>query len=107
VFGSHFFLNAIIPFSQIQFPVWLNADILPGPGSGNALQVMSKTFIGKVNADVFLNLSRSLIPEADISPGWRTGHLEETDPKAAYTQGSELADKSVWLTYIKGKLDKC
>ena len=50
-------------YMQINFPVMLNADILPGP-------VNSTT--QPVDADTFLELSVRLFPSSTLSVGWTT-----------------------------------
>jgi len=50
-------------YLQINFPVMLNADILPGP-------VNSTT--QPVDADTFLELSVRLFPSSTLSVGWTT-----------------------------------
>ena len=48
--------------SRLMFPVWLNADILPGPSGGPP-----------VEAAVFLRLCTSQFPSATLSTGFTTG----------------------------------
>jgi hypothetical protein len=47
----------------MNFPVMLNADILPGPVS---------SITQPVDADTFLELSVSLFPTSTLSVGWTT-----------------------------------
>lgn len=47
---------------QLTFPVWFNADIVPGPGLNPA----------KVDADEFLRLCQSTFPGRVLSLGWTT-----------------------------------
>ena len=51
---------------RIQFPVWINADIVRGPSrsrNDNDLDVKL------VNPDIFLSLTNQYLPEATVSPG--------------------------------------
>ncbi|XP_075049258.1 protein FAM151B [Mixophyes fleayi] len=52
---------------KIQQPVWINADILPGPG-GNAKAVDSRDFLQTVT---------SYFPDVTLSLGWTTGWRPE------------------------------
>ena len=52
---------------RINFPLWINADIINGPGL--------LKFNKKVNPNVFLDLVKTLVPEATISPGFTTSAL--------------------------------
>ncbi|KAJ8274307.1 hypothetical protein COCON_G00089320 [Conger conger] len=54
----------------INRPVWLNADILPGPNV--------PSFWPVVNSTAFLGLIQSEFPEATISPGWKVLYLPLT-----------------------------
>jgi len=47
---------------RLQFPVWLNADILTGPGGG-----------APVDSGVFLELCTEYFPSASLSTGFTTG----------------------------------
>ncbi|XP_047444356.1 protein FAM151A isoform X2 [Mugil cephalus] len=47
----------------INRPVWLNADILPGPNVPN--------FVRPVNGTIFLQLIQEKFPDATLSPGWK------------------------------------
>ena len=46
----------------INFPLWINADIIDGPG----LNLISNKI---VNADTFLSLANQYAPMATVSPG--------------------------------------
>ena len=46
----------------INFPLWINADIIDGPG----LNLISNKI---VNADIFLSLANQYAPMATVSPG--------------------------------------
>lgn len=50
-------------FLQINFPVMLNADILPGPVNSTATPV---------DADEFLDLCVRMFPSSTLSVGWTT-----------------------------------
>ncbi|XP_076838310.1 protein FAM151A [Brachyhypopomus gauderio] len=61
----------------INRPVWLNADILPGPNVPNFWPV--------VNATQFFGLIQTKFPDVTISPGWAVLYLPFS-PNATYTQ---------------------
>ncbi|XP_072525519.1 protein FAM151A [Salminus brasiliensis] len=61
----------------IHRPVWLNADILPGPNVPNFWPV--------VNATLFFDLIQRKFPDVTISPGWKVLYLS-LFPKVTYTQ---------------------
>nr|XP_015210843.1 PREDICTED: protein FAM151A isoform X1 [Lepisosteus oculatus] len=63
--------------SEINRPVWLNADILHGPNVPN--------FVRVINATRFLSLIQAKFPEATISPGWKALYLP-LFPGATYTR---------------------
>ncbi|KAM6035462.1 protein FAM151B isoform 4-T5 [Theristicus caerulescens] len=48
---------------RLRRPVWINADILPGPNGSNAV----------VDAKVFLDTVTSFFPNVTLSLGWTTG----------------------------------
>ncbi|NWU94333.1 F151B protein, partial [Upupa epops] len=48
---------------QLRRPVWINADVLPGPNGSNAM----------VDAKEFLNTVTSVFPNVTLSLGWTTG----------------------------------
>ncbi len=54
--------------TQMNFPLWLNADVLPGPGSAHS------SYLSPLNATAFLSLCRQLQPSRTLSLGWTTGH---------------------------------
>ena len=70
---------------QISFPVWLNADILIGPGTGTtvALGIESKL----VDPDRFIPLCQEYFPTSTLSTGWTTSGV---NPSAEYTPGIHL-----------------
>lgn len=52
----------------LERPVWLNADVLPGPNGINAV----------VDAEGFLEIVTSFFPDVTLSLGWTTGwHPEQ------------------------------
>ncbi|CAL4173169.1 unnamed protein product, partial [Meganyctiphanes norvegica] len=57
---------------EINFPLWLNADILQGPGSNKQ----------PIDANAFLHLCSEYFPSATLSVGWTTQYI----PDGAYTQ---------------------
>ncbi|XP_068127801.1 protein FAM151B [Hyperolius riggenbachi] len=70
-------LEAVLPSMEtldklrndIKQPVWINADILPGPG-GSAKPVDAKEFLQTVT---------SFFPDVTLSLGWTTGWLPDRD----------------------------
>ena len=50
--------------ARLEFPVWLNADILRGPGGGEP-----------VSAEIFLQLCSRYLPSATLSTGNISSHL--------------------------------
>merc|ERR1712032_363956 len=55
---------------KLKMPLWLNADILQGPGGGDP-----------VEGNAFLDVCKRIFPEATLSVGWTTGpqvHYEES-----------------------------
>lgn len=54
--------------SEIQAPLFLNADILPGPGSGPTAGPTSV----KINGEKFIKICSEFFPEATLSVGWTT-----------------------------------
>lgn len=57
------FLVIIVDGLQITVPVWLNADILPGPGAVSAEAVPAELFLNKVRSD---------FSDFTLSLGWTT-----------------------------------
>ena len=49
----------------LNFPVWVNADVLTGPNAEGS----------NVNAESFFNEIERVFPQCTISPGWKTGLL--------------------------------
>jgi len=64
---------------ELTFPLWLNADILSGPGG-------SRT---PVDANTFLSLCKEYFPDATLSVGWTTGYEQ------GLTYTKEMADEMV------------
>nr|DBA17966.1 TPA: hypothetical protein GDO54_016268 [Pyxicephalus adspersus] len=62
---------------KINRPVWINADILPGPNVNHELGV---------NATQFLNLIQKKFPDITISPGWVTLYLPPIISNRTYTR---------------------
>lgn len=63
---------------QLNFPIWLNADILAGPVNATATPV---------DSDVFLSLCVEFFPEATLSIGWTTRFTNSGDTNGQYTTG--------------------
>lgn len=61
--ASENILEQILVKEEVKFPVWLNADILPGPVNSE---------IVPVDADYFLKTSVTKFPTAMLSVGWTT-----------------------------------
>uniref|UniRef100_A0A3B1K9T3 Protein FAM151A n=1 Tax=Astyanax mexicanus TaxID=7994 RepID=A0A3B1K9T3_ASTMX len=61
----------------INRPVWINADILPGPNVPNFWPV--------INATVFFDLIEKKFPDVTISPGWKVLYLSLL-PNATYSR---------------------
>ncbi|KAL7850928.1 hypothetical protein AOLI_G00212840 [Acnodon oligacanthus] len=61
----------------INRPVWINADILPGPNV--------PSFWPVVNATRFLDLIQKKFPDVTISPGWKVLYIP-LFPNVTYTQ---------------------
>ncbi|XP_051554381.1 protein FAM151A [Myxocyprinus asiaticus] len=61
----------------ISRPVWINADILPGPNVPD--------FWPAVNASAFFGLIQSKFPDITISPGWKVLYLS-IFPNVTYTR---------------------
>ncbi len=89
---------------QINIPVWLNADILPGPGSHDEMIGAAREILGieeeqdeesiipwssimprLLPADEFLQIVAESFPDATLSTGWTTGEPAEGEAYA-YTQ---------------------
>ncbi|XP_041944157.1 protein FAM151A isoform X1 [Alosa sapidissima] len=62
--------------ARINRPVWLNADIIHGPGV--------PSFIPVVNGTRFLQLIQQKFPEVTISPGWKVLYVPQF-PNVTYT----------------------
>ncbi|XP_076149273.1 protein FAM151A [Alosa pseudoharengus] len=62
--------------ARINRPVWLNADIIHGPGV--------PWFIPVVNGTRFLQLIQQKFPEVTISPGWKVLYVPQF-PNVTYT----------------------
>nr|XP_045596747.1 protein FAM151B-like isoform X1 [Procambarus clarkii] len=62
---------------QINFPLWLNADILKGPVESSTVPV---------DADKFLSLCAEYFPQATLSVGWTTKFTSADDEAGAYTK---------------------
>ncbi|XP_053763218.1 protein FAM151B isoform X2 [Panthera pardus] len=66
---------------HLQRPVWINADILPGP-NGNSRVVDAKPFIDTVT---------SFFPDVTFSLGWTTGwHPEKVNEGYSWTMVKEM-----------------
>lgn len=62
------FLENVKPL--LQRPVWINADILPGPNGGSKV----------VDAKAFLDTVTASFPDVTFSLGWTTGcHPEKVN----------------------------
>ncbi|XP_066512667.1 protein FAM151A-like [Hoplias malabaricus] len=61
----------------IHRPVWINADILPGPNVPNFWPV--------INATRFLDLIETKFPDVTISPGWKVLYVPQF-PNVTYSQ---------------------
>ncbi|XP_058159509.1 protein FAM151A [Dasypus novemcinctus] len=66
-------LRQLTEAGKVRRPVWINADILRGPGVPISIQV---------NATQFLALLQEKYPKATLSPGWTTLYL----PNVTYTR---------------------
>jgi len=51
---------------RISFPVWINADVLPGPNADKESNIDAKMFFEEINRN---------FPQCTVSPGYITGHL--------------------------------
>ncbi|KAM8930435.1 protein FAM151A isoform 2-T2 [Pelodytes ibericus] len=69
-------LYAMAAKGQIKQPVWVNADILPGPNINHNIGV---------NASQFLQLVQTKFPDVTISPGWVTLYLPPIISNRTYT----------------------
>ncbi|XP_072593002.1 protein FAM151B isoform X3 [Vulpes vulpes] len=66
---------------HLKRPVWINADILPGP-NGNSMVVDAKPFIDTVT---------SFFPDVTFSLGWTTGwHPEKVNEGYSWTMVKEM-----------------
>lgn len=66
--ASMLFLENVKPL--LQRPVWINADILPGPNGGSKV----------VDAKAFLDTVTASFPDVTFSLGWTTGwHPEKVN----------------------------
>ena len=70
---------------QLECPLWVNADILYGPGTQQKQQD-SKSM--PVDSTTFLQLTHSLLPGAVISPGWKTSD-KPVDDVDFYSDGKQ------------------
>ena len=59
----------------MDFPVWLNADVSPGPVSGNP---------PRVRQDNFLAEASQYFPQATLSLGWNTDLPEDPYESRGY-----------------------
>ena len=48
---------------RVNFPLWINADIIQGPG------FMEVPKVGIVDGNQFLKLTKQYVPSATLSPG--------------------------------------
>jgi len=83
---------------KLNFPVWLNADIIVGPGGGDP-----------VDPDRFLELCQNYLPEATLSPGFTTGlgllgHYTEEHMSDLYNKLIEKRTFSPVTVPIRAKL---
>jgi hypothetical protein len=74
-------------YLQINFPVMLNADILPGPVNSTTPQV---------DADKFLQLSVEQFPTGTLSVGWTTSY----DGLIIYGSYSEEQVSAAFITLL-------
>ncbi len=83
---------------QIDFPFWVNADILVGPGGGGKIGPAlapaeeaartKRTFREAIDPTEFFALAKYYFPTCTLSTGWVTG--TPTDPEDyRYTMGLE------------------
>lgn len=63
---------------QINFPLWLNADILKGPVLSGSIE--------PIDADKFLAWCSESFPQATLSVGWTTKFTSADDDKGTYTK---------------------
>ncbi|XP_069946122.1 protein FAM151B isoform X2 [Cherax quadricarinatus] len=63
---------------QINFPLWLNADILKGPVLSGSIE--------PIDADKFLAWCSESFPQATLSVGWTTKFTSSDDDKGTYTK---------------------
>ncbi|KAF2360439.1 Protein of unknown function DUF2181 [Trinorchestia longiramus] len=61
---------------RINFPVWLNADIISGPVDAPGQPI---------DPDTFLPLCVEFFPEGTLSLGWKTRYTHANDSEARYT----------------------
>uniref|UniRef100_A0A8B9V061 Family with sequence similarity 151 member B n=1 Tax=Anas zonorhyncha TaxID=75864 RepID=A0A8B9V061_9AVES len=67
---------------QLRRPVWLNADILPGPNGSSST----------VDAKGFLDTVTSVFPDVTLSLGWTTGwHPDQQNKGYDWTMVKEMA----------------
>ncbi|XP_051038922.1 protein FAM151B [Phodopus roborovskii] len=66
---------------HLQCPVWMNADILPGPNGSSKV----------VDAKAFLDTVTSFFPDVTFSLGWTTGwHPEKVNEGYSWTMVKEM-----------------
>lgn len=69
--------------SQLQFPIWINADVFQGPEAGSA---------AKVNGSFMIDQQKSNVPTGTLSLGWTTSYRkgESYYTKEQFDQMAEL-----------------
>ena len=70
--------------TRINFPLWINADIINGPGLFQLIR--------KVDPNVFLTTVKEYVPQATISPGFTTSALANPPNYQKY-QMDEMIEK--------------
>lgn len=66
---------------HLKCPVWINADILPGPNGNNRV----------VDAESFIDTVTSFFPDVTLSLGWTTGwHSEKVNEGYNWTMMKEM-----------------
>jgi len=80
---------------SINFPVWLNADVLPGPVNATTSPLDGKRFI---------TLMKELLPKATLSLGWTTRYWSD-DENQESTRGQK-ARKIISGQYTKDHVDE-
>ncbi len=100
----------IVHGTQVDFPVWFNADIVPGPGSSDGLVDLTLSVLGidddgdtgdngpvpwssmlprAIDPERFLPLVGEYFPTSTLSTGWTTGTPAEGE-EYKYTQGEDV-----------------